>query len=206
MLSRAPRGFSLVELLVAMALGLFLLGGVLQLFSGLLEMDARLLRRLRLQQELRAVMSIMARDIRRSAAWRRGAISPLAAPRVPAGEHCLLYGYDADGNGHLDNTENLGFRLYRGSVAARRKASSCRDTCDCAGGRWWRLSDPDLVRITTLRFRPLSGELPLGGGRRLRRQALEITLAGRLRRFPGERLELRGTVFLPNVAQLAPAP
>ncbi len=205
MLSKDSQGFSLVELLLAMSLGLFLLSGVLYLFATLLDMNAQLLRRQRLQQELRSLMTVMVRDIRRSGYWAHvqppAAPNPFAAYQILEKGHCLLYSYDGNRNGALDAEERAGFKLAAGTVRARRKASACRGAaCNCSGGRWWRLSDPAVVRITRLDFQETLERLRLTDDRWLLLHALHITLAGALRHFPGERLTLEARIHLPNAA------
>ncbi|MFQ5487562.1 MAG: prepilin-type N-terminal cleavage/methylation domain-containing protein [Gammaproteobacteria bacterium] len=207
MLRKPSQGFSLVELLLAMSLGLFLLSGVLYLFASLLDMNAQLLRRQRLQQELRALMTVMVRDIQRSGYWAHAqppaAPNPFAAYQILEEGHCLLYHYDGNRNGTLDAEERAGFKLAAGMVRARRKASACDGAaCDgsCNRGRWWRLSDPAVVHITRLDFRETANTLRLSDDKRLLLRALHITLAGALRHFPGERLTLQASIHLPNAA------
>ncbi len=210
MLKKPPQGFSLVELLIAMTLGLFLLGGVLYLFGSLLDMDARLLRRQRLQQELRALITVMVRDIRRSGYWAHAELprgpNPFATYRILENGHCLLYRYDRNHNGTADADERAGFKLTAGMVRARRKAPSCSGAAcgSCAAGRWWQLSDPAVVHITRLDFQETATTLRLMNDKRLRLHALHITLTGALHHFPAERLALQATVRLPNAALSPP--
>lgn len=206
MLSRAQRGFSLVELLIAMTLGLFLLSGVLYLFTSLLDMNVNMLHRQRLQQELRALMSVMIHDIRRAGYWAPTGLSsapnPFAAYRIAENGHCLLYGYDGDDNGVADANERTGYKLSAGTVRVTRQAPSCGGRfCDnCDNGRWWQLSDPAVISITRLEFREIITTLHITKNKPLHLPALHIHLAGKLRHFPTERLTLEATVQLPNTA------
>lgn len=69
-------GFSLTELLVAIAVGLVVVSGVLGIYVSTLRSNLDNLRMLRLNQELRAAMNIMVRDIRRAGFRGDGAIAP----------------------------------------------------------------------------------------------------------------------------------
>lgn len=65
----APRGFSLVELLVSLATGLFLLSGVMGIFSATLSSQGNVLKTTRLNQELRNIIDLISRDVRRAGYW-----------------------------------------------------------------------------------------------------------------------------------------
>lgn len=62
-------GFSLTELLVGLATSMFLLAGVLGMFSSTLASQGASLKQTRLNQELRNIMDLMSRDIRRAGFW-----------------------------------------------------------------------------------------------------------------------------------------
>lgn len=59
-------GFSLVELLVGMAVGLIVLAAALAFISSSLQANSDMLRSIRLNQELRALTEIVAREVRRA--------------------------------------------------------------------------------------------------------------------------------------------
>ena len=67
--TRYQRGFSLVELLVSLATGLFLLAGVMGIFSATLSSQGSVLKATRLNQELRNIMDLISRDVRRAGYW-----------------------------------------------------------------------------------------------------------------------------------------
>lgn len=60
------RGFSLVELMVAMVIGLIVIGAVLALVMSMINANNRTIRATRLTQELRATAAIIAGDLRRA--------------------------------------------------------------------------------------------------------------------------------------------
>ena len=63
---QCQRGISLVETLVAMVLGLLVLGAVLQLTNRLVEGNAAAIQLARLEQDTRTVMDIIVQDVRRA--------------------------------------------------------------------------------------------------------------------------------------------
>lgn len=66
---RSQHGLSLTELLISLATSLFLLSGVVGMFSATLSSQGDSLKATRLNQELRNVMDLMSRDIRRAGYW-----------------------------------------------------------------------------------------------------------------------------------------
>ncbi len=73
------RGATLVELLVGVALALFILSGLVVVFVGGLEGSRRMLLEARLRQDLRAAMELITRDLRRGGYWAN-AISRTVIP------------------------------------------------------------------------------------------------------------------------------
>ena len=65
---RSARGLSLVELMVGIAIGLFIVAAATVMVSGQLGENRRLLLESQLQQDLRATSDIIARELRRSGA------------------------------------------------------------------------------------------------------------------------------------------
>ena len=86
MLNRA-RGFSLVEILVGMALSLLVVAGALTLFVSITRSTSVVVQTNRMQQELREIGLVMTRDIRR------------------AGYSGIVPGQDFNGDGFPNNTQ-----------------------------------------------------------------------------------------------------
>ncbi len=166
-------GFSLVELMISITVGLVVLGGVVSIFSSSVKSNADALRMTRLNQELQATMSMMTRDIRRAGYWgnatnaigsllvsgveTRPNTNPFDDPvtRVVTGNHgteptnsCITYSYDRNGDGNINSSPNerFGFRLRSGAVEFREGGAACT-----AVG-WERITDERSTRITLLQF------------------------------------------------------
>ena len=117
---RPPAGFSLVELLVASALALLTLTGMLGLYNVLLRHSQQQLARTELEAQLYGVLERLARDLRRTGYQ---ALDPAADTDPPGdppwpnrfqsgqqalrtgvttdGGACILYAYDLDGDGRV---------------------------------------------------------------------------------------------------------
>src|SRR6478672_86472 len=111
----APRraaGFSLIELMVAMVVGLIVVGAVLALIVSMIRSNNQTIQATRLTQELRATAMVIASDLKRA----RGVSDPFAAAKVPitaidtidvSTPNCIIYGYQGGAGGdyrviHLD--------------------------------------------------------------------------------------------------------
>lgn len=118
------QGLSVIELLIGVAVGLFILSGALMLFSDYINNNRRLVLETRVNQDMRAAADLVARDLRRAGYWGNanipasvigGASSPYAAvsPAGTASSSTVTYSYSqgTENNG-LDSNENFGFRLH----------------------------------------------------------------------------------------------
>ncbi|HVR80736.1 MAG TPA: prepilin-type N-terminal cleavage/methylation domain-containing protein [Luteimonas sp.] len=104
--SGKARGFSLIELMVALVVGLIVVGATLALVVAIMKSNRQTLQSTRLNQELRATMAVIVNDLRRS----RGTTDPLTEAKLSDGERynkniaystagCIRFGYaDASGS------------------------------------------------------------------------------------------------------------
>ncbi len=157
-ISRRARGFSLVELMVALVVGLIVVGAVLALIVAIMKSNRETLQATRLNQELRATMAVIATDIRRA----RGVEDPLTtatAATVPYKDidtttaGCILYGYfdviDDDGDGDVADDNYHSIYLSGGKVL---RASGDEGVPTCVSGG--KQLGSDQVTITSLTFTP----------------------------------------------------
>ena len=158
--ARRERGLSIVELLVGVAVGLFLVAGAVTLFVGNLGNSRQLLLEARINQDMRATADLITRDLRRAGYW--GGNSPLAATvasaasspnpysTITAGSGIVEYAFSRDGatdNNVLDANENFGFqRAVVGGVGViQMKLGS---------GNWQTVTDPQSMDVTALTVTP----------------------------------------------------
>lgn len=166
-------GFTLIELMIAMVLGLIVIGAVLALSLSLMRANNQTIAGTRLTQELRAVAGLMASDLRRAG----GVVDPLIVATANNGNPlnpfaaistatagCIQYGYAGAEGGN--------FRAINFRQGAVFMAAGAADP-GCGGGT--QLSSPQ-VTITGLAFERQS---PCGTTNATGR-CIRITLAGRL--------------------------
>lgn len=154
--TRAQRGLSLVELMVGVAVGLIVVAAASMLMSTQLGENRRLLIETQLQQDMRAAMDLITRELRRIGAqseplalqgiWVAGgsgalkneyAESPSATVSGTAVNN-LAFGYQQPGVGFAD----FGFKLEGGVVKTR------------IGGNWQELTDANVLKVTSLAITP----------------------------------------------------
>jgi type II secretory pathway component PulJ len=149
---RSTRGFSLVELMVALVAGLVVVGAVLALVVAIMESNRETLQATRLNQELRATLAVIANDLRRARSVEDPLTVAMAAGGNPysavstAAAGCVVYAYDGALNGpwHL-------IKLASGAVVLQGVATR---PANCSpSGTPVRLGS-EQVEITALTFTP----------------------------------------------------
>lgn len=171
-------GISLVELLVGLAISFVVLSGVTQTYVAIIQSAGNTLTETQLVQQLSSVASVITRDVRRSGYWGNRSTADLYNPagnpfnqvddtalevhsaNAQVGNtdngDCLLYAYDVDEDGILDNADIVGFRLVGGAVEVRTQgdtaANARHDACNDAEDTWLALTDVNTITINTLDF------------------------------------------------------
>lgn len=155
LLKSAPdrqRGETLMSLLVGLVVGLIVLGGASLIYISAARANSTTLQLSRTNQELKAIMDVMVRDIRR--AGRSG-----AAIHCIGGASCtdsfvggnedwtvaasqIDFTYDLNANGSQDSNECHGFRRVEESGIGRIEMKS-----DCSP-TWQPLSTPNSTHIS----------------------------------------------------------
>lgn len=169
-------GFTLVELMIAGTIGLFILGGAIALYGAVVRAGSVSLMEAQLSTELRGAMDLVTRDLRRAGYWAgEPDFDAITGNPFTAGQYdltvdavdgepadsCITFAYDRDRDKHVgagsrgtsgkntdtDNVEQFGFRLHDGAVEARVSGSGP----GCRQGRWQDVTNLT-VEITSLRF------------------------------------------------------
>ncbi|MCL5801100.1 MAG: prepilin-type N-terminal cleavage/methylation domain-containing protein [Gammaproteobacteria bacterium] len=168
-------GFSLVEMMISIVVGLVVVAGVISIFSSAVKSHTDNLRMTRLNQELRTTMNLMTRELRRAGFWggnkqgppvipplnpppdpRRGAMNTVDTPGTAndfagilpiTGGSCITFEYDEDNNGFSATTERRGFQLDGGAVESGTDTGG-----GCGTGTWNAITDSDAIVITGLTF------------------------------------------------------
>ena len=151
------QGFSLVELMVGIAVGMFVVAAAALMTSTQLTDNRRLLLETQLQQDLRAAADIVARDLRRAGYWldaRNGVPSPAGGPIAPANPYGemladaanskVLYAYKRGAG-----AESFGFRLDTDGVLRSCQSELRVLSAGGCSGAWQDLTDGTTVQITS---------------------------------------------------------
>ena len=154
------RGFTLVEMMVSMAVASISMAGIISVFANTVQNNTESIKYTRLNQELRAIMDVMSNDIRRAGYWADAngiTANPFAtstAALAVTGNSCITYSYDVDDSGGpITSSDNQGVKLIGNSVGIMANANGCGDS---AAGDWDIISDPNSIEITNLNFQIIS--------------------------------------------------
>ncbi len=168
---RGQAGLSLVELLVGITIGMFIVAAAAFVLSSQLNDNRRLVVEAQIQQDLRATTDIITRELRRAGYWKNapdgiwvaGATSvktnPYSTVALPGdaatGSEVRLSYFRPPAVGELDNDlvddrEQAGFRLNGGALQVLLGA-----------GNWQTLTDPNTLKLTRFVVTLASQPVPL---------------------------------------------
>ena len=149
---RLARGMSIIELLIGVAIGLFILAGASAMFVSNVTNSRQLLLESRFNQEMRSTMDLISRDLRRSAYWAnslKGTTAVGSSSLTQRNEYASVtltdsnqigyaYSRDATENDALDGaTEQFGIKLDTGTQAIQF----------FIGDTWRTVTDTNILRI-----------------------------------------------------------
>jgi type II secretory pathway component PulJ len=164
-------GFSIIELLVGIAIGLIIVATATIMYAGILKSQKEITASARLNQEIGAAMAVMSNEIRRagfrmcdslSYDCKVSLVDELEIPfmlvkyaygeviKISDGGQCIEYRYNAN---NYDNTdvvgEHLGFRLKNGVI---EMAEATGDVVCGNDNNWVSLTDPGVMHVSALSF------------------------------------------------------
>lgn len=172
----AQRGLSIVEMMVGIAVGLFILAGTTKLFVDYLSNNRGLLLETRINQDLRSAADLIARDLRRAGYWQNAeagisstlGVAPVDNPhrvvnRVSATEVNYTYAKDGDNVEDAAGSESFGVRRVV-------DLSTGKGVLELRSSGWNAITDPGTLDIPagtaglniteTTRVVPLFDECP----------------------------------------------
>jgi type IV pilus assembly protein PilW len=177
---KQQKGLTLIELMIGLLVGAIVAAGAISIFTGSVRNSTDNINLTRLNQDLRAMMDIMERDIRRAGFVtsdpQTNLNSVLNNPFFsattdiaiydpgPVQGTCIVYAYNRDDNdannddvigdietpSAVDSNERLGFRLDSGGELDMRKYGATNENCT-VGAEWENITEPE-VEITALTF------------------------------------------------------
>lgn len=167
MLIQRNRGFTLIELMVSLVLGLVVIGGVMGVFVSTYQANSQNIKAIRLNEEMRAVVSLMSRDIRRAGektidwtstgpAWYATA-NPFSTENAwvvsnmntASAGSCIRLAYSISSTG-TDDTNRFGYRLN--PTTGQVQAYNHNNQWNCDGSGWQSVTDPNIAWIQSLSF------------------------------------------------------
>lgn len=168
----AQGGFGLVELMVGITVGLFVVLASSSVYIASVTSSADTTRMTRLNQDMRTILDIMVQDIHRAGYWKNatqgvGVGSNLFTSRtagvatdlfISADNTCILYSYDLNQDGvvAVDGSEFFGFRYNSATQQVEvLNATTAPDTSavsNCGGLSWLPLNRASEVIVNALTF------------------------------------------------------
>jgi type IV pilus assembly protein PilW len=165
MTSASSRGVTMVELLVATAIGLVIVAAAGSVVASHQQAARRVQSEARLMQDLRTTAELVGRDLRRAGRWaaaasavRQGDAPVAANPHVaiapasaPASAVALSFSTHEGAESAIDDDDRFGFRLRAGAIELQLGARN-----------WQALSDPATLVVTAFEVEPRVDEIDLG--------------------------------------------
>jgi prepilin-type N-terminal cleavage/methylation domain-containing protein len=166
---RTSRGFTLIELMIALAIMLVVSMVTVQLSVSVFATNTQLIHMTQLTSEMRSTMQIISRDVRRAGYNSDALASFLTTQTISSGvvmgdpdesgaTDCLQVIYDDISEGKSDETANVVYRLRTisgvGRVSVLYGDNATVISCDTlvTDAGWVDMSDPLLVNIASLQF------------------------------------------------------
>jgi len=143
------KGLTLIEMMIAMVLGLFVTAIILTVFSSTVRSNVENMKMIRLNQELRGAMTFMVDELKRAGysadTSNTNFMSSLSTRWVNSS--CFLYSYDNNSDGTQDADEHFGFRLDK-DVNQIKWASDADNGCSFGES----ITDANMAKVTRLYF------------------------------------------------------
>lgn len=188
------RGFTLIEMLVAMAISSLICVAVMSSIPSIFKEAYRAYFQYQLNREVWQILLNMEKDFRRigycSDSDCAGEPIAISAKSLSEGRNtCIIFAYDQDLSGKwvdvkskTTETDFFGYRLNNG------KLESNRNVRDCRGTRWQSLFDAKLVTVKKLSFNWL-----------MNIQLLEVVMSVETKLLPRQAFDYRIAVKLRNL-------
>lgn len=182
--ARAGRGLSIVELMIGIAIGLFIVAGATLMLTTQLGDNRRLLLEAQIQQDMRAAADMISRDIRRAGYWAKSYCQLWPKPPTPGcpvqtnpynrmvalGTDGIEYDRSTDEEGLLIGTDDdrVDVQADRPRERVGFKLNGANKTIDYQVGanNWQALTDKEVLEITTFQLDMTARDLdvPCGSG------------------------------------------
>lgn len=175
------RGLSIVELMIGIAIGLFIVAGATLMLTTQLGDNRRLLLEAQIQQDMRAAADMISRDIRRAGYWAQSyrqvwpAAGALANPYnriepddAPLGTDSVEYDRSTDEEGRLigsdDNSVDAEASRPRERVGFRLNDTNQTIDYQVGADNWQALTDKEVLEVTLFQLDMTVRDLPVPCG------------------------------------------
>lgn len=153
-------GFTLVEMMIAMALSTLLIGGLITFFSSTIGSTGTTTGNIHMNQDLQTTMSFVSDEVRNTGYWANSINSDsttnpfgLSKPNSSTATNCVIYSYDENKNGSIDDNEKRGIRLNTTTKAVEYMENTTNTNCpDADWTNAQKLTDKNKLEITKLEF------------------------------------------------------
>lgn len=213
---RRESGVSLIELMIGMVVGLIVLAGGMAFFINSVSSNRQILQKRLLNQELKATMSLMTREIRRAQYVANAEVHRNTLPCTDAfcdandfalpSSNTILFSYDRNDNGSQSADECLGFaRITASSIGlvAVPNGWDCTGTTTSTPSSWTPLTDSRTIDITDLNICVLCTP---STGTAFYDRNVNICLTGRMRSDASVTMSLSESVQVRSTIPLNSAP
>lgn len=183
MRSMSEKGFGLVELMISILIGLIVVAGITSLVVATLRANTENMQMTRLTQEIRSVMQLTVRDLRR-AGYAQSAIRDFGtgnqddnaftqirvfdssgneidltttgiSETSPA--PCVLFSYDSNADGVAQSGEFRGFKLNATDNTVQVKVSGSATDASCDEGTWETLTNAEAFQVNEFGVSTVNG-------------------------------------------------
>jgi prepilin peptidase dependent protein B len=214
MTSLKPKGFTLIELMVALVINALIFIFLIGIFANNLTHYNLTLNTNRLNQQLEEIMQIMTFDIRRAGYWANASNniatntntnpfqSSSGGTDIAINGSCITFTYDHNSNGTLpgvnstSDDERYGYRLN--GIYIQTRPWGANFNCGASANAWENMND-STITITTLTFTLNSSTITTGpGAQGITERSVDIVLTGKLTSNPTITKTLRQHVRINN--------
>jgi len=148
MFNHKQAGFTLIEMMIAMVLGLFVTAVIITVFSTNVRSSTESIKMIRLNQELKGTMTLISDELKRHGYSSDPSNSGfMDALNYDSANNCLQYAYDSDDDGSLNPSSDL-FSIYYTASTIFWLTSSDTDCDNPATSD--ALTDPNIAAITAM--------------------------------------------------------
>jgi prepilin peptidase dependent protein B len=160
-------GFTLIEIMLALLIGLIVVAATISIYISTIRGSSDIVKSARLNHDLDSALALMVNDIRRAGYWAGAMVgsdsrdNPFTKPgttdlQIPSAS-CVLYTYDADASGTVNDIEYYGFKLEGANIRMRIKGdTTVADGCLNSDKNIWKTLNvsegSEQIDVTNLTF------------------------------------------------------